>query len=89
MLARRLTTTSLAMALAEAIEATRSHRVAGLTGDRTVLVTTRPCRGGFCYSIAMSTGNSSYGYAVRERHHYKTIARTPLTFTSWRLWRCG
>jgi magnesium chelatase family protein len=33
-----------AMTLAEAIEATRIHRVAGLTGDRTALVTTRPCR---------------------------------------------
>jgi magnesium chelatase family protein len=30
--------------LAEAIETTRIHRVAGLTGDRTALVTTRPCR---------------------------------------------
>jgi magnesium chelatase family protein len=33
-----------AMTLAEAIETTRIHRVAGLTGDRTALVTTRPCR---------------------------------------------
>jgi magnesium chelatase family protein len=33
-----------AMTLAEAIEITRIHRVAGLTGDRTALVTTRPCR---------------------------------------------
>jgi magnesium chelatase family protein len=32
------------MTLAEAIEATRIHRVAGLTGDRTALVTTRPFR---------------------------------------------
>jgi magnesium chelatase family protein len=32
------------MPLAEAIETTRIHRVAGLTGDRTALVTTRPCR---------------------------------------------
>jgi PhoPQ-activated pathogenicity-related protein len=32
------------MTLAEAIETTRIHRVAGLTGDRTALVTTRPCR---------------------------------------------
>src|SRR5918996_2834034 len=44
MLARRLTTILPAMALAEAIETTRFHRVAGLTGDRTTLVTTRPCR---------------------------------------------
>jgi magnesium chelatase family protein len=44
MLARRLTTVVPAMALAEALETTRIHRVAGLTGDRTALVTTRPCR---------------------------------------------
>jgi hypothetical protein len=41
---RRLTTILPAMTLAEAIETTRIHRVAGLTGDRTAWVTTRPCR---------------------------------------------
>jgi magnesium chelatase family protein len=44
MLARRFTTILPAMSLAEALETTRIHRVAGLTGDRTALVTTRPCR---------------------------------------------
>jgi predicted ATPase with chaperone activity len=44
MLARRLTTILPAMTLVEAIETTRIHRVAGLTGDRTALVTTRPFR---------------------------------------------
>jgi magnesium chelatase family protein len=44
MLARRLTTILPTMTLAEAIETTRIHRVAGLTGARTALVTTRPCR---------------------------------------------
>jgi len=44
MLARRLTTILPAMTLAEAIETTRIHRVAGLTGNRTALVTTRPFR---------------------------------------------
>jgi magnesium chelatase family protein len=44
MLARRLTTILPALTLAEAIETTRIHRVAGLTGERTALVTTRPCR---------------------------------------------
>jgi magnesium chelatase family protein len=44
MLARRLTAILPAMTLAEALETTRIHRVAGLTGDRTALVTTRPCR---------------------------------------------
>src|SRR5262245_12673899 len=39
----RLTTILPAMTLAEAIETTRIHRVAGLTGDRAALVTTRPC----------------------------------------------
>src|SRR5262245_3725401 len=32
------------MTLAEALETTRLHRVAGLTGARTMLVTTRPFR---------------------------------------------
>ena len=32
------------MRLAEALETTRIHSVAGLTGARTALVTTRPCR---------------------------------------------
>ena len=44
MLARQPTTILPAMTLAEAIETTGSHRVAGLTGDRTALVTPRPCR---------------------------------------------
>jgi magnesium chelatase family protein len=44
MLARRLTTIVPGMSLAEAVETTRIHRVAGLTGDRTALVTTRPFR---------------------------------------------
>jgi magnesium chelatase family protein len=43
-LARRLTTRLPAMTLAEAIETTRMHSVAGLTEGRTALVTTRPCR---------------------------------------------
>jgi predicted ATPase with chaperone activity len=44
MLARRLTTIVPAMRLADALETTRIHRVAGLTGARTAMVTTRPCR---------------------------------------------
>jgi magnesium chelatase family protein len=43
-LARRLTTVLPAMTPAEALETTCSHRVAGLTGPRTALVTTRLCR---------------------------------------------
>jgi magnesium chelatase family protein len=44
MLARRLTTILPDMTLAEAIETTRIHRVAGLTGNRTAFVMTRPFR---------------------------------------------
>jgi magnesium chelatase family protein len=44
MLAQRLTTILPAMTLPEAIETTRIHRVAGLTGDRTAFMTTRPFR---------------------------------------------
>ena len=44
MLARRLTAILPAMTLAEAIETTRIHRAAGLTGARTALVTTHSCR---------------------------------------------
>jgi magnesium chelatase family protein len=44
MLARRVTTISLATALAEAIETTRLYSVAGLTGDCAALVPTHPCR---------------------------------------------
>jgi magnesium chelatase family protein len=44
MLARRLTPIRPALNLADALETTRIHRVAGRTNDRTALVTTRPCR---------------------------------------------
>jgi Magnesium chelatase, subunit ChlI len=44
MLARRLTTLLPAMTVAEALETTRIHRVVGLTGDRTAVVTTRSFR---------------------------------------------
>jgi hypothetical protein len=43
MLARRLTTILPAMSLADALETTRLHRVAGLTGARTAVVTARLC----------------------------------------------
>jgi magnesium chelatase family protein len=57
---RRLPTILPAMTLAEAIETTRIHRVAGLTGGRTTLVIYPPDRGSLCSSIAMRTGNGSY-----------------------------
>jgi magnesium chelatase family protein len=44
MLSRGLTTILADMTLPEAIEIPRIHRVAGRTGARTALVTTRPCR---------------------------------------------
>jgi magnesium chelatase family protein len=44
MLACRLTTILPAITLAEALDTTRMHHVAGLTGDRLAWVTTRPCR---------------------------------------------
>jgi magnesium chelatase family protein len=44
MLARRLTTILPAMSLAESMETTRIHSVAGFTGDRRALITTRPFR---------------------------------------------
>jgi hypothetical protein len=44
MLARRRSPILLAITPAEALETTRIHSVAGRTGDRTALVTTRPCR---------------------------------------------
>jgi magnesium chelatase family protein len=43
-LARRLATLLPGITLAEAIVTTRIHRVAGRTGDRTALVTSRPFR---------------------------------------------
>jgi predicted ATPase with chaperone activity len=42
MLARRLASILPAMPLAEALETTRSHCVAGLTGDRTTFMTIYP-----------------------------------------------
>ena len=59
MLARRLTTILPMMPLSEAMETTRIHSVAGLTGDRTTLVTNGRDRGSLCSSIAMRTGNGS------------------------------
>ena len=59
MLARRLTTIVLALSLAEALETTRMHRVAGRTGAHMTLVTRRPDRGSLCSSLAMRTGNGT------------------------------
>jgi hypothetical protein len=42
MLSRQLTTLLLAMTLAEALETTRIHRIAGVTGDRSAFMTVHP-----------------------------------------------
>jgi hypothetical protein len=75
MLARRLTPIMPAMTLAEALETTRIHRVAGLTGERTALVTNRRDRSSLCSSIAMLTGNGSYAFAVRGGCYIDIISR--------------
>jgi hypothetical protein len=89
MLARRLTTSLLATTLAAAVDLTPLPRVEGLTSGRTALITTRLFRGGLCDAMAMSTGNSGDGKAVRERHPTKMMSRTRLTCIGWRRWRGG
>jgi hypothetical protein len=64
--ARRLPTRRLATVLAGAVETTWIHRVAGRTGDRTALVTTRRDRNSLWSSVAMRTGNGSYDFAIRR-----------------------
>ena len=76
MLARQLTTLLPAMTLAVAMETTRIHRVAGRTGDRTILVTARRDRSSLWSSMAMRTGNGSDDFAIRGEHHMNTISRT-------------
>ena len=71
----RLTTILPAMPLAEAIETTRIHRVAG----HPTLVTNWPDRGSLCSSIAMRTGNGSYDSAIRGGR--MTIARASMSIT--------
>jgi hypothetical protein len=80
MLAVRLTTILPAMTLAEAIETTRIHRVAGLTGDRMALVTTRPC----CASHhTIADAGRIGGGQVRGR------GRRPSRTTACTSWRHG
>jgi predicted ATPase with chaperone activity len=75
MLARRLTTILPAMTLAEVIETTRIHSVAGLTGDRTALVTNRRDCSCLSSSIATRMGNGSYDFAIRGGCSIDTISR--------------
>jgi magnesium chelatase family protein len=59
-LARRLIALLPALTLAEAIETTRLHGVAGRTGGRTALVTTRPCRAPYPSTSAVGLVGSGY-----------------------------
>jgi hypothetical protein len=68
---RRLTTILPAMTLAEAIEMTHIHSVAG----RSILVTDGRDRSSLCSSILMCTGNGSYDFAIRGWCHMNTISR--------------
>jgi predicted ATPase with chaperone activity len=72
MLARRLTTILPAMTLAEAIETTRIHRVAGLTGDRTACVTVSPAAVSFyarCSGSTISPSRARVRASPRPHHH--------------------
>jgi predicted ATPase with chaperone activity len=83
MLARRCPTILPAMTLAEALETTRIHSVAGLTGDRTALVTTRRDRSSLRSSTATRTGNGNYDFAIRGECHMNTISRASSTLWRW------
>src|SRR5262245_3389960 len=73
MLARLLTTMLPAMTLAKALETTRLHSVAGLTGDRTALVTTRPFRAQH-HPISDSGGSVGARCRCRARCRWHTTA---------------
>ena len=81
MLARRLTTILPAMTLAEAIETTRIHRVAGRTGARTAWVTTRPCRAPHHTILAVGLiGGGSLpmpGEVSRDHHGVRFLDERP------------
>lgn len=82
MLAHRLATILPAMSLAKALDTTRIHRVAGLTGARTAVVTTRPCQAPHHISgqtrrfsscpprvrICSSTFRAAHALPLQERH---------------------
>jgi magnesium chelatase family protein len=83
MLARRLTTILPATTLTKAMETTRLHRVAGRTGARTTVVTTRPCRAPH-YTLA-DVGLIGGGHAPRPdevslAHHGARFLDEPSEF---------
>ena len=59
MLARRLTTIMPAITLSEALDTNRIHSIAGRTGGRVAVVTTRSLHRARCDSIPLSPGNGS------------------------------
>jgi hypothetical protein len=73
MLACRLTTILPAITLAEALETTIIHRVAGRTGARTAVVTTRPCRAPH-HTIAAVGLIGAARYPCREQCRGRTTA---------------
>jgi len=76
-LARQLTTLVPAMTLAEALETTRIHCVAALTGDGTSVAMTRPCRAPHqtISDVGLIGGGPLPG---RARGHGRTTAGSPL-----------
>jgi predicted ATPase with chaperone activity len=75
MLARRLTTILPSMPLAEAIETTRIHRVAGRPGDHTALITTHPFRAP--YHTLSEVRLSGRGVDLMARRGVEGTARPP------------
>ena len=70
------------MTLAEALDTTRLHRVAGLAGDRTALVTTCPLPVKPAIPPPF-TRDSIDGQTIRDRHHVDTISPASSTSPRW------
>ena len=83
MLARRLTTILPAMTLAEAIETTRIHRVADLTGNRPAWVTTRPRRASHHTLSDVGLIGGGQVPMAGSRQDTNTISRASLSWWSW------
>lgn len=65
-----------AMTFTDAVATPRPHRVAGLIGRCTALVTARRDRSSLWSSMAMRTGNGSYDFSIRGESHICIISRT-------------
>src|SRR5262249_31225421 len=89
MLARRLTTILPAMTLAEAIETTRIHRVAGLTGDRIAFVTVDPASVSVYAGCSGShTSSSSERCRASTRPHRNRLSPHPVQIDAPALPHC-